>query len=77
MTLYQRALKTMLATRFVARAEDLGRSLTDDEVKSEARYQLDDLPYKGLYGGKELRTAKRQMQALIKSATKEREEVRR
>lgn len=66
MTLYQRALKTMLQSRFVARAEDLGRPLTDEETKAEARYQLEDLPYKGMYEGKELRTAQRQMKALLK-----------
>ena len=66
MTRYERALKTMLASRFVARADDLNRPLTDAEVKAEALYQLEDLPYKGIYEGQELRTAKRQMRALAR-----------
>lgn len=67
MTLYQRSLKTMLAARFVARADDLNRQLTDDEVKKEAKYQLEDLLYKGLFEGRDLQTAKRQMKALLKA----------
>lgn len=66
MTLYQKSLKTMLASRFVARSDDLGRTLTDDEVKKEAQYQLEDLPYKGIYEGKELQKAIRQMKNLLK-----------
>jgi len=66
MTLYDRALKTLLGSRFEARADDLNRRLTDDEVRAEARYQLEDLPYKGIFEGKELQTAKRQMKALLK-----------
>jgi len=66
MTLYERSLQTLLASRFVARADDLNRPLTDEEVKSEARYQLEDLPYKGIFEGKELQTAKRQMKSLLK-----------
>ncbi len=67
MTLYEKALKTDLHSRFVARAEELGRVLTDEEVKAEAQYQLEDLPYKGLYEGKELRRAIRQMKNLSKN----------
>lgn len=66
MTLYQKALKTLLASRFVARADDIGRTLTDAEVRAEAKYQLEDLPYKGVYEGRDLQTAKRQMNALLK-----------
>ena len=66
MTLYDRALRTLLASRFEARADDLNRKLTDDEVRAEARYQLEDLPYKGILEGKELQTAKRQMKALLR-----------
>lgn len=66
MGLYEKALGTLLASRFVARADDLGRDLTDSEVKKEAEYQLEDLPYKGIFEGKELQTAKRQMRALLK-----------
>lgn len=65
-TLYDRALETELASRFMARAEDLNRDLTDDEVKAEARYQLEDLPWKGLFEGRELERVKRQMKALLK-----------
>lgn len=67
MTLYQRSLKTLLGARFEARADDLNRPLTDDEVRKEAQYQLEDLPYKGLFEGRELQTAKRQMKALLKT----------
>lgn len=66
MNLYERSLNTLLASRFVARADDLGRMLTDDEVKNEALYQLEDLPYKGIFEGKEMQKAKRQMKALLK-----------
>lgn len=66
MTLYERSLKTELASRFVARSDDLNRPLTDDEVRAEAKYQLEDLPYKGIFEGKELAKAKRQMKALMK-----------
>jgi hypothetical protein len=63
-TLYERSQATLLASRFAAVADDLGRRLTDEEVKKEARYQLEDLPYKGVFEGKELAKAKRQMKAL-------------
>ena len=66
MTKYERALKTMLGSRFAARADDLNRPLTAAEVVAEAQYQLDDLPYKGIFEGKELQTAKRQMKSLLK-----------
>ena len=65
MTLYQKALSTSLASRFVARAEDLGRELTDAEVRKEARYQLEDIPYKG-FDEDEERTAIREMKNLLK-----------
>lgn len=66
MTLYDKALKTMLASRFVARADDLNRALTDEEVRQEAQYQLEDLPYKGSFEGNELRKAQNQMRRLLK-----------
>ncbi len=66
MKLYKRALRTLLASRFEARADDLNRELTDEEVREEARYQLEDIPYKGIFEGKDLQTAKRQMKALLK-----------
>ena len=65
MTLFERAQKTILASRFIAIADDLDRDLTDEEVKKEAKYQLEDLPYKGMFEGKELQKAKRQMKSLL------------
>lgn len=64
-TLYDRALGTVLHSRFVARADDLNRELTDEEVRDEAEYQLHDLPWKGLEP-EEYRKAVRQMKALLK-----------
>lgn len=66
MTLYERSLRTLLASRFVAKSDDLNRPLTDEEVMAEAKYQLEDLPYKGMFEGKELEKAKRQMKSLMK-----------
>lgn len=66
MTLYEKALGTMLGSRFQARSDDLNRPLTDDEVRKEAEYQLHDLPYKGIFEGKDLARAKREMHNLIK-----------
>lgn len=67
-SLWDRALNTELHSRFAARADDLGRPLTDDEVRAEARYQLEDLPYKGLFeDDRELyRKTERQLKALLK-----------
>ncbi len=67
-SLWDRALGTELHSRFVARADDFGRPLTDDEVRDEARYQLNDLPYKGLFEDdpKMYRKAVRQMKALLR-----------
>ena len=65
-SLRDRAMASELHSRFVAREEDLGRPLTDDEIKAEAKYQLEDLPYKGLFEGRELHKVKRQMKALSK-----------
>lgn len=65
MTLYEKALSTILASRFVARAEDKGRALTDAEVRKEARYQLEDIPFKGMDDDEELE-AIRDMRDLLK-----------
>jgi hypothetical protein len=65
MTLYEKSLGTILASRFVARADDLGRELTDAEVRKEARYQLNDIPYKG-FDEEEERTAILEMKNLLK-----------
>lgn len=60
------AFQTLLHSRFVAREESLGHQLTDEEVKQEAQYLLDTIPYAGIFEGKELTKAKRQLQRLIK-----------
>ncbi len=65
MTLYEKALGTYMASRFVAIADDLGRDLTDAEVRKEAKYQLADIPFKGLEEDEE-RIAKREMRGLIR-----------
>lgn len=66
--LFNRALNTELHSRFAARAEDLGRPLTDDEVRAEARYQLENLPYNVRFEDDiELyRKTERQLKALLK-----------
>lgn len=64
MTLFDRALKTEMHSRFIARAEDLGRSLTDEEVKKEAAYYLETLPYSG-YDSKWIKKTIRQMKRLL------------
>lgn len=65
-TLRDRALRTILQSRFVAREEDLGHELTDEEVMEEASYLLETISYGGVYEGAELRKAKRQLNALLK-----------
>lgn len=65
MTLYEKSLGTILASRFAARADDLGRELTDTEVRKEARYQLEDIPFKGMDEDEE-RTAIQEMRNLLK-----------
>ena len=56
----------MLHSRFVAREEDLGHRLTDDEVRSEAQYLLETIPYGGTFEGAELKKAIRQLKNLLK-----------
>lgn len=56
----------MLHSRFVAREESNGHELTDEEVKSEAQYLLETIPYGGIYEGAELAKAKRQLKSLLK-----------
>lgn len=65
MTLRDKALRTKLHSRFVAREEDLGHELTDDEVKSEATYLLDTIPYGEVFEGAELQKAIRQLKNLL------------
>ncbi len=48
LSLYQKALKTEYHSRFVARAEDLGRELANEEVRAEAQYYLENIDYSGL-----------------------------
>lgn len=67
-SLRTRALRTELYSRFIAREEDLGRKMTDEEVKEEAKFQLENLPYNVRFDDEpELyRKAVRQMKALMK-----------
>lgn len=65
-TLRDRAFNTILHSRFVAREETLGGTLTDEDVKAEAEYLLETIPYAGTFEGKELAKAKRQLKALLK-----------
>lgn len=66
-SLRDRAFKTMLYSRFVAREDDLDRTLTDDEVRAEAEYLLETIPYGGIFEGAELAKAKAQLRRLMKS----------
>lgn len=66
-SLFDKACGTLLHSRFVARADDLNRDMTDEEVIEEAKYQLEDLPYKGWDDDKLVALAMRQMRALIKN----------
>lgn len=63
--LFERALNTDLHSRFVARAEDLNRDLTDEETIEEIKYHLETLPFKGLEPEDE-RRIRRQLKALLK-----------
>lgn len=65
-TLRYRAFQTMLHSRFVAREEDFGHKLTDDDVKKEAQYLLETIPYGGVFEGEDLKKAKRQLRRLLK-----------
>ena len=65
-TLRYRAFNTILHSRFVAKEESQGHRLTDDEVREEARYLLDTIPYGGIYEGEELKKAIRQLKRLLK-----------
>ena len=65
-TLRDRAFKTLLHSRFVATEETNGHELTDEEVRTEARYLLETIPYGGIYEGAELAKAKRQLKGLLK-----------
>ena len=56
----------MLRSRFVAREDDLNRRLTDEEVKSEAKYLLETIPYSGTFEGDDLKKVIRQLKRLLK-----------
>ena len=63
--LFHRALRTTMHARFVARADDLSRELTDEETAEEAKYLLDTIPYSGLEE-KELKKALRELHVLVR-----------
>lgn len=65
MSLFQRALGTSLHSRFVARSEDLGRELSDDETCKEAQYLLETIPYGG-HEEEETKIAVRELKALLR-----------
>ena len=65
MSLFQRALDTSLHSRFVARSEDLGRELSDEETRKEALYLLETIPYAGLEDV-ETKRAVRELKALLR-----------
>lgn len=64
-SLFDKACETSMQSRFVARADDLNRDLTDEEVIAEAEYQLESIPYIGLEKAEE-RKAIREMKRLLK-----------
>lgn len=72
MTLYEKALRTNWCSRFVARADDLNRPLTDQETKQEAKYQLETIEYSGMFNldnaedKKEYQKTIRQLKQLLK-----------
>ena len=65
-TLRYRAFQTLLHSRFVAREDDLNRRMSDDEVRAEARYLLETIPYAGIFEGDDLKKAIRQLKRLLK-----------
>lgn len=65
-SLRTRAFRSMLHSRFVAYEETIGHELTDDDVRSEAEYLLETIPYSGAFEGKELTKARRQLRSLLK-----------
>lgn len=66
-TLYQKALKTEMHSRFINLESRLGRIPTDPEVIEEARYQIECIPYTGFSDESWERKAIRQMKMLIRS----------
>ena len=67
-SLYQRARdiqKGILEYKMVARADDLNRDLTDEEVISECEYLLDTIEYSG-YDEKYISSIKRACKYILK-----------
>lgn len=69
-TLFDMACGTRMHYAFVARADDLNRDLTGEEVIEEAKYQLEDIPHKGWDDPVEEAQAMREMRMLIKKGRK-------
>lgn len=65
-SLYEKALKTSLGSRFSALASGKNRPLTDAETRAEAKYQLADIPFKGMTEEDEAQ-AKKDMRTLLKA----------
>lgn len=66
MALYDKALNTVMHSRFVSLSETKGRDLTDSETIERATELLENLPFMGYDDKDFLRTARRQLKALIK-----------
>ena len=66
-SLFEKALGTTLSTRFVNLEDRLGRTPTDSEVVAEAKYQLEDLPFKG-WEDFEVKQSTKEMKSLIRLA---------
>lgn len=68
-TLYRRARdiqEGILESRMVARADDLNRDLTDEEVISECEYLLDTIEYSG-YDRKYITSIKKACKYILKA----------
>lgn len=65
-TLRDIALNSVLCSRFIAREDDLNRPLTDAEIISETKYQLETIDYSG-YDNAFIKTAKKQLKQIIKT----------
>ena len=65
-TLFERACKTEMHSRFIARADDLERDLTDNETIEEAEYLLEMLPDSG-YEDKYIKKAMKELKTLLKT----------
>lgn len=72
-TLRQMAFESELSTRFAAREDDKNSNLTDFEIYDEAKYQLQDIPYKPWVDDEPeiAEKAMKQMKAIIRKYEKE------